>query len=196
MELIARKLRNGLSGIEDKGNARPVQLLGMLLHGLLAIRRNDGHRGARVERHGVEVGLGHGARVKGRELVLAPVRHDHALCGVAVRQHGNMVCGDAELAQPFEVVAAILADRGHRNRLSAELLDGIGHVGSTSPEVAAHARRQEGDIELVDLIGEDMVGKVAVEFHEHVEGHGAGNQNRHGAGRKEKETGAAQPSQG
>ena len=126
--------------------------------------------------------LRHGSGVKGGDLVLLLVGHDGALRRVAVLQHRHMRCADAKLAQAVQIMAAIATHRGQRQRRAAQLLQRVGDIAGAATVVTAHLRGEEGDAELVDLFGQDMVGKAARKAHDAVVGQGAGNKNAHGRG--------------
>ena len=59
--------------------------------------------------------------------------------------------------EPGTVRAEIAADGGHRNGIAAEQLEVVGNVAGAAAELATHARHQEGHVQDVHLVRQDVV---------------------------------------
>jgi hypothetical protein len=84
-----------------------------------------------------------------------------------------------ELLQAVHVGRAVVADGGHDQRLAAEQLEVVGDVAGAAAELAPHVRHQEGDVEDVDLLRQDVVLEAVAEHHDGVVGHGAADECLH-----------------
>ncbi len=124
----------------------------------------------------------HRARVEGVDLVIVLVGRDEALGGVGV---GNRLDGarlDAEVAQAREVVGAVLAEGGHDQGVAAQQLQVVGDVRRAAAVFGAQGRHQEGDVDAVQLVGQQGFGEAAVVLHDLVEGERAADQGSVGHG--------------
>ena len=91
------------------------------------------------------------------------------------------VLGDVEVsAAAYRIGRVIVADGRHDQRLAAEHLQVVGDVAGTAAEFAPHVGHQEGDVEDVDLVGQDVVAEAVVEHHDGVVGDRAADQCAHG----------------
>ena len=87
--------------------------------------------------------LHHGPRVKGRDLVVVAVRHDHGLRGVGVLHLAHVAAIDVQRLQPLKVVGPIAAQHGHGQRLTPQELEAVGNIARTPTKIAAQRRHQE-----------------------------------------------------
>ena len=126
------------------------------------------------------MGLGHGTGVEGRDLVVVAVGHDHGLGGVGVVQLTHIARLDAQSAHAAQVAGAILAHGGHGQGLAAKQLQAVGDVAGTATEIAAQRRHQERHVQDVQLLRQDLIGKLALKTHDGVKGEGTANQCSHG----------------
>ena len=115
------------------------------------------------------MGLTHGAGVEGGDLVVVLVRDDDGLGGVVVFHRQHVLEVHALLLEVVAVERAILAQRGHDQRLAAELPQRVGDVARAAAELAPHVRHQKRDIEDMQLLGEDVLLEAAAEHHDGVE---------------------------
>ena len=83
------------------------------------------------------------------ELVLLAVREDEAVCAMRFCGHQQLAGIDAGALQMRRVVAVgkVLADEGHRQRLVAEQLQGVGDVHGAAAEAALEAAQLHGQID-------------------------------------------------
>jgi hypothetical protein len=130
--------------------------------------------------HLVLVGVVHGARMEGGDLVVGQIRGDEGLGGEAVGDGADVALVHAELVEPVPVGGEIVAHRGHDHRVAAQQLHGVGDVAGAAAVFPAHVRHQEGHVQDVNLVGQDVVLEVVVEHHDGVVGHGAADQGTHG----------------
>ena len=98
-----------MTGVKHKRNTQTLELLSMLEHGVSPIRRNDAQLDVGVRLYLVEVRRGHGARVKGRDLVVIAVSHDHGLGGVGVPDLAHELGGNFQVLQALQIVLAVIA---------------------------------------------------------------------------------------
>ena len=70
------------------------------------------------------------------DLVVVDVGDDHRLGGVGIVDHAHELAADAQLGQPLQVDAAVLADGGHRQRRAAEQLEAVGDVAGAAAKIA------------------------------------------------------------
>ena len=82
----------------------------------------------------------------------------------------------AVLDEMLAVGAEVLAHGGHRDRVAAQQLEVVGDVAGAAAEFAAHARHQEGHVQDVDLVRQDVVLELVLEHHDGVVGQGAADQ--------------------
>jgi hypothetical protein len=135
-----------------------------------------GHRNLRRQPHraGVEAG----------QLVVLQVGDDEALRGVAVLGRHQAAGVDAPALVVLQVGPEVVADHADRHRIAAHQLVVVGDVAGATAIFASHARRQEGQVDLVDLVRKDVVGELTFEHHDGVVGHrsGDGGAQAHGGG--------------
>jgi hypothetical protein len=85
----------------------------------------------------------------------------------------------AEVAQALRVRREVVAHRCHDQRMSAQQLQVIGDVAGAAAIFAAHLGHQEGDVENVDLFGQDVFLELVLEHHDGVVGHGTADESLH-----------------
>ena len=73
------------------------------------------------------------------------------------------------------VVGEVVTGGGDDARRHAEQSQGVGDVAGATAALLAHLLDQEGDVDHVQLVGQDVVLEVAGEDHDVVEGQGAGD---------------------
>lgn len=178
-ELVAVKHGQALPGVENEWNARLGQLRCMSQHRVPSVRCHDGDADVVPPWNVGQVGLLHGARVEGGDLVVVGVGDDHRLRGVGVGHLQHLPGVDAQAVEPVEVSLAVVAHRGHHHRLAAERGQRVGDVAGAASELAAQRRHQERDIQDVDLIREYLLGESALEVRDGVERKRAANQDGH-----------------
>jgi len=117
--------------------------------------------------------------VEGGDLVVVVVGGDERLRGEQLVDHLDAVEADALLAEPFAVRAEVRAHRGHRDGVAAEQLEVVGDVAGAATELAAHPRHQEGHVEDVHLVRQDVVLELVGEHHDGVVSQGTTDQGSH-----------------
>ena len=170
-QFIAAEHRQALARVEHEWNAGRGQLLRVADHRVAAIGGDD--RVGDVAPAGGQhhaVGQLHRTGVKGGDLVVVLVGDDHALRRVSVRRAQHQRGVQAPALQPRQVVTAVVAQRGHHQRLATQQLQRVGDVAGTAAELAAHRRHQERYIQDVHLVGHDLLREAAREGGDGVEG--------------------------
>jgi hypothetical protein len=119
--------------------------------------------------------------MEGGDLVVVQVGGHERLRGEHVRQFPHLVQADAQALEPRPVGTEILADGRHRDRILAQQLEVVGDVAGAAAELAAHLRHQEGHVQDVHLVRQDVVLEMVLEHHDGVVGQGTADQGRHGA---------------
>ena len=171
-----------LAWIKNIADASLLELVRMLPHGIAAIGRDDADADAfaffaRIDL--VVVRIGHGTGMKTGDLVVGFVRHDGAQCGVAAVVHIDQTGVDAHFLKTIQIVPRIWAHSRHGQGIAAQKLEAIGGIARAAAVFFAHARHVKRHIELVNLIGQDLLGKVAAKTQDGVDGHRAANDGRH-----------------
>ena len=77
---------------------------------------------------------------------------------------------DAAEVKITTVVLEIHTDGRHQARAPAEQRQGVGDVGGNAAALDGHRLDQEGEADVVELVGQEVVLEVARELHEIVEG--------------------------
>src|SRR5205823_13520643 len=80
---------------------------------------------------------------------------------------------DAAAVQEGEILRRVAAGRGHEARPQTEEGGAVGDVAAGAAALALQRVDQEGDVEDVDLVREDMLQEVPGEAHDVVERHGS-----------------------
>jgi hypothetical protein len=126
------------------------------------------------------VGLAHGAGVECRDLVVVGVGDDDGRGGVVVFDGAHELQAHAHLRQVLAVGLAILAQGGHDQGFAAQLLQAVGDVAGTATKFFAQRGRQEGHVQDVHLLGQDLLRETAMEVGDGVERERATNEHGHG----------------
>src|SRR5205807_283760 len=175
-ERLRRQRGDLLGGGEDEAVAE--------LRRLADVRR---HRVGRVggDHHRVDVGIEpaqvdrprtpHRTGKEGGDLVVVEVGGDEAGGGgdvVAAERRGGVDPAALELGA---VAGEVVADRGAEQRALAEQSQGVGDVRGGPAAAPLEAVDEEGDVEDVGLVGEDVLSEAPWEDHDGVEGDRAGH---------------------
>jgi hypothetical protein len=124
---------------------------------------------------GRDVRLHHRPRVKGGDLVVVAVGHDHGLRGVGVIDLAHEFGTDAQLLQPVQIFPTVIAHGGHGQWRAAQRLQAVGDVAGAAAKITAQRGHQERHVQDVQLVRQDLLGKTALESHDGVKGQGATN---------------------
>ena len=138
-----------LAGVKHKGDARRMQLGRVLEHGIASIRGDDGDFCPQAGINRVQVRVVHGPGVKGGDLVVVPVGHDHGLGGVAVRHLPNAMGRNAQVLQALHILHTVLAHGGHGHGLTAQQVQAVSNIACAATKIAAQRGHQEGHIQNV-----------------------------------------------
>ena len=161
LQFLAAEHRQPLAWVENERNTRGRELLRMLDHGLAAVRSDQSDRDLiRDVGEGVgdrvEMGILHRARVKCRDLVIVQVRGNERLRGERLGNLPDVIHGHPMGHQPVPIRAEIVSGGGHRDAGIAEQVQAVGDVRRTSAEFAPHLGHQEGHVQDVDLVRENV----------------------------------------
>jgi hypothetical protein len=169
-----------LARVEDEGDAGLVELAGVLQHALAAVGGHDAQGDAAGIGDLVLVGMVHGARMEGGDLVVGQVGGDEGLGGEGprnLRGYGSGPCRTGS-AGPGRAASSPTVAMITGSPPSSFMV--VGDVAGAAAEFPAHVRHQEGHVQDVDLVGQDVVLEVVVEHHDGVVGDGAADQGTHG----------------
>ena len=156
-QLLGAEHRQPLAGVEDERDAGRGELLGMRDHALAAIGRDDADADVGGVAHCVAMREAHRARMECGDLVVVKVGGDEGLAREGAVDHGHVRAVDAALVHPPRIGAEVLAHRAHGHGAPAEELEVVGDVAGAAAELAAHLRHEEGHVQHVDLVREDVV---------------------------------------
>ena len=149
-------------------------------HILQVAGSDDGDSPGRVDLGEVKGGGElHRAGIKAGNLIVGLVGGDVGRGGRFRGDDADVVGGQAALFQPLEVAVIVVADGGDNARRAAELGQGVGDVAGGAAKVFFQPVDGETDVNHVDFVGHDVVGKAAGEVHDAVVGQGAGNEDVH-----------------
>ena len=152
----------------------------MQLHGFAPIRGHDADvLAARRRRNRAFMCHLHRARVKSRDLVVCRVGHDHGLGGVNIAPLHDVRCADAFGVQVFGVICTVIAQCRDDLRLPAQQMQGVGDIARAATKFAPQLGHKKRDIQFMDLIGQDLVGKLAAKIHDAVKSQRATNHRCH-----------------
>ena len=82
----------------------------------------------------------------------------------------NVRQADAALLKVGAVRRAVFAHRRHDQRRAAQEFERIGDIARAATKFAAQLGHIKRDIELVNLLRQDLVGKLAAKIHDAVKG--------------------------
>jgi hypothetical protein len=151
----------------------------VLQHGVAAIGRNNAEADVRNIAHMIFVRARHRARMESSDLVVVQIRRDEALRCELFFEHANAIHANAALLQMLAVRREILPHRRHRQRIATEQLQVVRDVARATAEFAAHRRHQEGDIQDVHLVRNDVVLELILEHHDGVVSERSADDGRH-----------------
>jgi hypothetical protein len=126
--------------------------------------------------------LVHRARMEGGDLVVREVGRDEGLRRVEILQHLHLADVDTATLQLPDVFGPVFADGRQDRRLPAQQAQVVGDVGCASARFPLEARRQEGHVQHVDPVRQDVILEVPFEHHDGVEGNRAADQHASGHG--------------
>jgi len=142
----------------------------MLQHAVAAVGCHDAERHVARVADLVVVREVHRPRMEGSDLVVVEVGGDEGLRGVGVGHAAHVGGGQPEVLEALQVEAGVVANRRHDQRRAAEQLEVVGDVAGTAAVFAPHVGHQEGDVEDVDLLRQDVVLEAVLEHHDGVVG--------------------------
>ena len=117
--------------------------------------------------------------MEGRDLVIIKVRRDVGLCCEGFFHDLDRILGDAADRQPLRIRGKVFADGRHNPWFFTEKLQVISDIAGTPTVFTAKFRDQEGHIQDVNLLWEDVVLEFVGKHHDGVVGHGATDEGRH-----------------
>ena len=151
----------------------------MLQHGVAPIGGDDAQAHT-FDRTDLDlVGQAHRTRVKGGDLVVVAVGHDHRLRGIGVGHGAHPTGVNAQALQALDVGATVVAQSRHRVSLATELVQAVSDVARAAAIVTAQSRHQKRHIQNVQLVGQDLLGKAPFKIHDGVKSQGSTNQRSH-----------------
>ena len=178
-KFVAVEHRQTLAGIEDEGNFCVGELAAVFEHAVASVRRDDAEAHVSGLAHGVEVGMHHRAGVESGDLVVVEIGGDEGLGGEGAGDLRDVAAGQAEGIETVEVGRGVVADGGHDQRLTAEQFEVVGDITGAAAEFATHFGHEEGDVQDVQLLGQDVIAEAILENHDRIEGDGAANERGH-----------------
>ncbi len=168
-QFIAVEHRHALARIEDQRDAQRHAVGSVLQHAVTAIGSNDRQFDRTGIGHFIFVRVGHRAWMEGGDLVVVGVGGNETLCSVDRFDGAHGFARNTLPIQSLEIVAAIVADRGHDLRITAQQLQIVGDITGATAKVAAHGWHQERDADLVQLIRQQRIRETSRELHDDVE---------------------------
>ena len=178
-QFLAVEHGQALTGIEDEGDAGFLELAGVLHHAVATVGGNDAEGHALGIGHLVQMGVAHGARVEGGDLVVVQIGSDEGLGGKGAGDFADMRRIEAQLVQAVQIGLRIVADGSHDQGVAAEELEVVGDIAGAASEFATQIGYEESYVEDVNLVGQDVVLELVMENHDVVVGHGAADQGAH-----------------
>ena len=124
-------------------------------------------------------GAGHRPGVERGDLILAQVGVDKKGGGEILGVDGDARGINPLVFEPALIIAKILACRAEQIGLRPEQAQAVGNVGGAASALAAHRVHQETHAQGVQLVRQDMIGKVAGEGHDVIIGQRSGNNDSH-----------------
>ena len=124
-------------------------------------------------------GAGHRAGVETGDLVTVLVCADEEGGGEQVGFVADERGIYPMLLQPGAVLAEVLSHGAHHARALAQERQVVGDVGRTPAPLPSHLVHQKTDGEVLDLVGQDVLGEAAREGHQVVIGDRTGDDDVH-----------------
>src|SRR5262249_47809441 len=138
--------------------------------------------GVKVRRDCIFVGATHRTRVKSRDLVVVQVCGDERLGSKRFGDLAHAVQPDTEALEPLEIKQRIVAYRPHHQRILAEELQVVGDVAGATAELASQLGNEEGNVQDVDLLRQNVFPEVSGKHHDVVVGDRTADQSAHERG--------------
>jgi len=110
----------------------------------------------------------HCAGIEPGNLIIGPVGGNVGTGSKLLIDDFDAFRGDAVLLKPLEVFLVIVADGGTDDGMFAEHSQSVSNVAGRAAEFFLHAVYLKADIEHVDFIRQNMVGKIAGKIHDSV----------------------------
>ena len=85
----------------------------------------------------------------------------------------------SQLVHAPQIGSGVVAHRRHDERIAAEQLQVVGDIAGAAAEFAPQLRYEEGHVQDVDLVRQDVVLEMAMEDHDVVVGDRAADQGAH-----------------
>ena len=179
-QLVAFEDGKAVAGVDERRNASALQGAGVVDHGLLAVRGDDGQVGRLVQviDPGL-VGSGHGALVEGPYLIVVQVGRHEALGGADVVEHPDPTAIDPVSIEPGGVRSEVVAHRREDQRVLAQLAQVIRDVSGHPAEVRVETLDVEGDVQDVKLVRQDVILEPVWKNHDVIQGERARDEDRH-----------------
>ena len=165
-----------LPGIKDERNARGGKIGRMLNHAAAAVGGDDADGDAARVRHAIDVRVLHRAGMKRRDLIVVPVGGDEGLGGVLGLDDLDVIARHAGFNHPLRIGIEVPPRGRHRKGRITEQAQVVGDVARTAAEFAPELGHEKGDIQHMDLVGQDVRGKAIGEHHDGVIGEGSADQ--------------------
>ena len=179
-QVVAVEQGHGLARIENMRDAKSFEIAAVLQHGLPPVRGDDADTDAFRVGHAVQVTVLHCARVEGGDLVVVDVGGYEGLRRELARHVADVAPRNAQGLQVPLVGPEVVADGRHREGFAAQQPQVVGDVAGHAAELAAHFRHQEGHVQDVHLVGQDVLLELVGEHHDGVVGERSTNECRHG----------------
>ena len=182
-DLVAVQAGQLLGRIGGERQAELAALLGVQEHRIGVVGADD-HQ-FRCPDAGYDVGkrdvagLRHRPRIEGRDLRHVVVGGADEPSGVGGVRDEHVVAVHAGGLEPLPVVVEVLAYGAHERDVTAEQADGVRHVACDAAAVHHQIVDQEAQRNLLQVIGQQLLGKPAGKTHEMVGRNGSGHRNGH-----------------
>ncbi len=151
----------------------------MVDHGRAAVWRDDGEIDPGVQWHGQLVRPAHGAGVEGGDLVVVAVGDDVRLRGKTVGQLPDVSAGNVQRIKAVEIALAVRAQGAEDERVTPQQRQAVGDIARAPAKLAPHGGHQKADVQNMHFVGQDVLGKAAVEGGDGVEGERTADEGGH-----------------
>ena len=167
----------GLTGVEDIADVETAEMLRIIDHVIEVAGADYGDGVTGVEISGGEGGgVAHSAGVESCDLVVGHVGDDVGASGGFLFNDMDGAAVQALVVEPLEVGLVVTPDGSNDGRVFAEEPEGVGDIAGGAAGTFDDAVDGEADVNQVELVGHDVVGKAAREVHDAVVGEGAGDE--------------------